>query len=249
MAQEPQSTATLNYSVTTPAYLFVGSHETALEETIRILQSRLCAHKGCTVCAPCRQIQLQQHHSISWFYPEKNYTLEQFESIGQQLSFTLDKDHHYFFIIQKAEALTPACANALLKSLEEPPTGYQFILITQRPDALLPTIRSRCVQYTIQAPDCPFDHPLTPFFTTEENDANQFMQTLEKNLPTEQESVELVDALLSYWCTRYKHATTVQEIQKQRQAEKYIHLFSRATQQLPMAGSSKLFWKNLFLQR
>ena len=49
-----------------------------------------------------------------------------------------------FVIIDPIDALTVPAANALLKTLEEPPSTTQFILLSQRPDALLPTIRSRC---------------------------------------------------------------------------------------------------------
>jgi len=48
------------------------------------------------------------------------------------------------FIVDEAELLNPAGQNALLKTLEEPPTGTTIILITSNEDRLLPTIRSRC---------------------------------------------------------------------------------------------------------
>ena len=47
-------------------------------------------------------------------------------------------------IIDEADALLPGAQNALLKTLEEPPSLSVFLLITARPDALLPTVRSRC---------------------------------------------------------------------------------------------------------
>jgi len=47
-------------------------------------------------------------------------------------------------IFDDAEALLPSAQNALLKTLEEPPASAVFLLITSRPDALLPTVRSRC---------------------------------------------------------------------------------------------------------
>ena len=47
-------------------------------------------------------------------------------------------------IIDEADALVPQAQNALLKTLEEPPPASVFILISARPDMLLPTVRSRC---------------------------------------------------------------------------------------------------------
>jgi DNA polymerase-3 subunit delta' len=47
-------------------------------------------------------------------------------------------------VVDEAEQLEVSAQNALLKVLEEPPPGTAFVLVTSRPDALLPTIRSRC---------------------------------------------------------------------------------------------------------
>ena len=52
--------------------------------------------------------------------------------------------HAKVFIIDEAELLAPEAQNLLLKTLEEPPPDTYFILVTTRPDSLLPTIRSRC---------------------------------------------------------------------------------------------------------
>jgi DNA polymerase-3 subunit delta' len=52
-----------------------------------------------------------------------------------------------FVIIDPADRMGEAAANALLKTLEEPPASERFILITSKPSALLPTIRSRCVRF------------------------------------------------------------------------------------------------------
>ena len=49
-----------------------------------------------------------------------------------------------FFLVDDADKMNDAAANALLKTLEEPPAATHIILITSRPDTLLPTIRSRC---------------------------------------------------------------------------------------------------------
>ena len=50
------------------------------------------------------------------------------------------------FVLDDADTLTPVVQNTLLKTLEEPAKSSQFILVTARPDGLLPTVRSRCPQ-------------------------------------------------------------------------------------------------------
>jgi DNA polymerase-3 subunit delta' len=56
-------------------------------------------------------------------------------------------------VVHPAETLYPNAAHALLKGLEEPPPRTHFILVTHRPSQLLPTIKSRCQQIAMPAPD------------------------------------------------------------------------------------------------
>jgi DNA polymerase-3 subunit delta' len=55
-------------------------------------------------------------------------------------------------IVNPAEAMNPHASNALLKNLEEPPPGAVFLLASDRPARLLPTVRSRCVQIAVSLP-------------------------------------------------------------------------------------------------
>lgn len=56
-------------------------------------------------------------------------------------------------LVQPAEAMNPNTQNALLKSLEEPPPGTLFVLVTASAERLLPTVRSRCVVLDLPAAD------------------------------------------------------------------------------------------------
>ena len=69
---------------------------------------------------------------------------EQIISLQHKAMFMPDEGTKKIFIISQAERLHPSAANKLLKLLEEPPPHVLFILVTSRPEALLPTIRSRC---------------------------------------------------------------------------------------------------------
>lgn len=55
-------------------------------------------------------------------------------------------------VVVEADRLHPSAANALLKTLEEPPAGRHFILVTSRPQRLLSTVRSRCVRLQFRVP-------------------------------------------------------------------------------------------------
>lgn len=60
---------------------------------------------------------------------------------------------HRWILVEDAHRLNGASANMLLKTLEEPPDGTHFLLVTHRPDAVLQTIRSRCERIPLQPLD------------------------------------------------------------------------------------------------
>jgi DNA polymerase III subunit delta' len=72
--------------------------------------------------------------------------------IADFLSMTAHRGGRRVVLLAPAEALNPPASNALLKLLEEPPPGAFFIAVTDRLDALLPTIVSRCVLLRISSP-------------------------------------------------------------------------------------------------
>jgi DNA polymerase-3 subunit delta' len=57
---------------------------------------------------------------------------------------------HRWILVEDAHRLNGASANMLLKTLEEPPAGTHFLLVSHRPEAVLPTIRSRCERIAFQ---------------------------------------------------------------------------------------------------
>ena len=61
----------------------------------------------------------------------------------ERISFPPHEARERLFIVRDAHELGVSAANALLKTLEEPPTHTRFVLLTDRPDELLPTVRSR----------------------------------------------------------------------------------------------------------
>lgn len=256
------STETNTIALSHPAYLFIGSADTLLEHAIAVLQQQFCqniqqTNMACSVCIQCRKIREQQHESVLWLCPEKQYAIDDLDVIFSTIAFALEQDHHFFFVLQKADMLTSTCANALLKSLEEPPAGYHFILLAQRHELILPTIKSRCFIEQLQSTDTETQMPaLFPFFTTTTfHDPIAFGKELESANLNEWESLALLDQLLVYWADVYKKSlikkdgsSTHGEQNRTKLAEKMILHLKKAMLQPPMPGSSKLFWKNLFLQ-
>ena len=158
----------LTYTPSTlpPALLFTGQKDQALATVEQLLQKILCNNLGCNTCITCMKIRNKQHHAIMWLAPEKNYTIDQFDDVFATLSLQLQTNELFFFIIQKADFLTTACANKLLKPMEEPPAGYHFILLAEHPEQIVPTIKSRCITQVLSRIEVPTtSHPLFEVFT------------------------------------------------------------------------------------
>lgn len=77
---------------------------------------------------------------------------EQVVMLQQKASLAPRDGGKKVFIISQAERLHPTAANKLLKLLEEPPAHVVFVLVSSRPESVLPTIRSRCQTLTFARP-------------------------------------------------------------------------------------------------
>lgn len=78
------------------------------------------------------------------FQNKRNITIEQVRRMQTRLTTRPTLGSKRAIIIDPADDLEKGAVNALLKSLEEPPVGTCFLLVTHRPGRLLPTVRSRC---------------------------------------------------------------------------------------------------------
>ena len=78
------------------------------------------------------------------YQTKRNITIDQIRQMQQRLTTRPTMGNRRAIIIDPADDLEKNAVNALLKSLEEPPAGTYFLLITHQPGRLLPTIRSRC---------------------------------------------------------------------------------------------------------
>jgi DNA polymerase III delta prime subunit len=89
-------------------------------------------------------------HKLEGFLPRDNIPIAVIRNITQWASFTAPSAKK-IVIIESASRMQEASRNALLKTLEEPPADTHFILTAERPDDLIPTIRSRLRVYRFQA--------------------------------------------------------------------------------------------------
>jgi len=145
------------------AYLFHGDPAIGKRLTaIRFAQALNCdapvAPEGssgspepdaCGICRSCRDIESLIHPDFMLVEPEREAAnpqikIEQVREIEQRMIYRPLIGQRKVCLIDEADRLTLGAANALLKTLEEPPDHSLFLLVTSRPSALPATVRSRC---------------------------------------------------------------------------------------------------------
>ncbi|RLE19366.1 MAG: hypothetical protein DRJ14_00845 [Acidobacteria bacterium] len=131
------------------SYIFTGPEGIGKKKTAIAIAAMLNCESPdnapCGMCRSCLKIQEGTHVDVNLMAAEKDEILaEQAESVLDAIRFAPFEGKARVFIIDNAHQLNPTSGNMLLKTLEEPPSGNYFFLITSKPDSLLPTIRSRC---------------------------------------------------------------------------------------------------------
>lgn len=106
------------------------------------------ATRPCGSCRSCSLLLAGTHPDLIVVGPDPEratavISVQQAQELVGGLKLKRHSARHRFVILDPADLLNDEAANALLKTLEEPPTGTHFVLITARVASLLPTIRSR----------------------------------------------------------------------------------------------------------
>ncbi len=102
---------------------------------------------------PLARLEAGNHSDLHVLMPEGKVGLHAIETIRKAIDVSHEAPFEApvkVFIIDLAERMQPAAANALLKTLEEPVLDGYWILISSKPKEILPTILSRCVKVTFQ---------------------------------------------------------------------------------------------------
>ncbi|MEO8064969.1 MAG: DNA polymerase III subunit delta' [Pseudomonadota bacterium] len=113
------------------------------------------ARAPCGECQQCRWVAADQHPDVTRLSPEGDSTqilIQSVRDLAADLSLTSHGRGYKVAIIAPAEAMNHFAANALLKTLEEPPARTLVLLVTSQPSRLLPTLRSRCSRLRLVGP-------------------------------------------------------------------------------------------------
>lgn len=133
--------------------LFAGANGVGKRTLAKFLAKAVnCPSAGgtdfCDQCSSCRKINEDSHPDFKEVEPDGQFIkIEQTRELSREVFFRPFEGRRRFFILDPAERLKEEAANSLLKTLEEPPETSHLILVTDRPDHILGTLRSRCQLY------------------------------------------------------------------------------------------------------
>ncbi|KJY83466.1 DNA polymerase III subunit delta' [Vibrio galatheae] len=130
--------------------------EQLVEHFSRAVMCQNYPAEACGFCHGCQLMESNSHPDYHIIKPEKegkSITVEQIRQCNRIAQESSQLSGMRLFVIEPAEAMNESAANALLKTLEEPSATCLFLLVTHRASALLPTITSRCQQWSLSTPE------------------------------------------------------------------------------------------------
>ena len=139
------------------AYILNGERGSGKKMLANLFAMTLLCETGdnepCGKCHSCKQAESGNHPYIIRVTHEKPNSIS-VEDIRTQVNNTVDikpyQGPYKVYIIPQADMMTPQAQNAILKTIEEPPSYAVFLLLTENAETLLPTINSRCVMLKLR---------------------------------------------------------------------------------------------------
>ncbi len=172
------------------AYILAGEAGMGRKSLAHAFALTLLCEKGgsqpCMECHACRQVLSGNHPDLIHVVHEKPATIG-VDDIREQINDTIQirpySSYYKIYIVDEAEKMTVQAQNALLKTIEEPPSYAVIILLTTNPESFLPTILSRCVQLKLRPlRDSVIQEYLMGVLKIPENDARLYAAFARGNL-------------------------------------------------------------------
>ena len=142
------------------AYLFTGARGVGKTSAARIFAKALACEHGpaaepCNACDACRAIAAGQDVDVVEIDAASNRGIDEIRQLRQNVAVRPARGRFKVYIIDEVHMLTREAFNALLKTLEEPPSHVKFVLCTTEPEKLPITILSRCQRFDFTTVDTP----------------------------------------------------------------------------------------------
>jgi DNA polymerase-3 subunit gamma/tau len=139
-------------------YIFSGQRGTGKTTMARILARCLNCVNGpaaspCGVCASCTEIAAGSAVDVIEIDAASNRGINEMRELRENVRYRPARDRYKIFIIDEAHQITSEAFNALLKTIEEPPSWAVFILCTTEAQKIPATIASRCQHFSFRSVD------------------------------------------------------------------------------------------------
>jgi DNA polymerase-3 subunit gamma/tau len=137
------------------AYIFCGCRGTGKTTFARILAKALnCAHltedmEPCNACPSCLDIHAGRSLDVLEIDGASNRGIDDIRNLNETVGYAPAHGKYKIYIIDEVHMLTKEAFNALLKTVEEPPSHVKFFFATTEPHKILPTIISRCQRFDL----------------------------------------------------------------------------------------------------
>ncbi|TSC55847.1 MAG: DNA polymerase III subunit gamma/tau [Parcubacteria group bacterium Greene0714_21] len=134
------------------AYLFAGPRGSGKTSIARLLAKAVnCKNpkngEPCNTCTACQEINAGRAIDLVEIDAASNRGIDEIRELKEGIAFSPVSAKYKVFIVDESHQLTKEAANALLKTLEEPPSHAIFILATTEAHKMIPTIASRCQRF------------------------------------------------------------------------------------------------------